>query len=112
MPPLLTSIDEQGTDTGKFGGVRFLPIANVFRVPGCKVDCSLVSFTDCGRLMLDLILSVVCGANTGLFVAHIRQLFSTVAASFAESSTKFPLLVDNAKAGASVGSGGFRREML
>jgi hypothetical protein len=75
MPPLLPTTDKQVIDTGNFGGVRFLAIANAFRVPGCKVDCSLVSFTNCGRVMRDVVLSVVCGATTGLFVAMLGNSY-------------------------------------
>jgi len=75
MPPLLPNIDKQVIGAGNFGGVRFLAIANAFRVPGCKVDCSLVSFTDCGRVMRDVVLSAVCGATTGLFVAMLSNFF-------------------------------------
>ena len=75
MPPLLPSIDKQEIDAGNFGAVRFLAIANAFRVPSCKVNCSLVSFTNCGRVMRDVVLSVVCGVTTGLFVAMLGNSY-------------------------------------
>ena len=50
MPLLLRGIDERGIDATRLDGVEFLAIANAFRVPGYRVDCSPVSFIDCGPL--------------------------------------------------------------
>ena len=60
MRQLLRNIDEQ----------RWLiPIDNILRAPGCSVDCLLTGFAGCSRLLLDLCLSGLCAAITGMFVA-------------------------------------------
>ena len=41
----------------------------------CKVACSVVSFTDCGRVMRDIILSVLCRATMGLSIAMVGECF-------------------------------------
>ena len=40
-----------------------------------KVDRACVSFTDCGRVMRDIVLGMLCGATMGLFVAMVGDVF-------------------------------------
>jgi hypothetical protein len=35
----------------------------------------LVSFVDCGRVMRDIVLGVLCGATVGLFIAMAGDFF-------------------------------------
>jgi hypothetical protein len=75
MSPFLSSINEQRNHLGTLKGVSALPLAKTSWVLSRKVDCSLVSFIDCGRLTRDIVLGVVCGTTTGLFVAMLGDFF-------------------------------------
>jgi hypothetical protein len=75
MSPFLSSINEQRNYLGTLKGVRALPVAKTSRILSRKVDCSLVRFIDCGRLTRDIVLGVVCGTTTGLFVAMLGDFF-------------------------------------
>ena len=75
MPLFLSTIDKQGNYVGSLNRVRALPAVKTSRMLRRKVDCSLVSFIDCGRLTRDIVLGVVCGTTTGLFVAMLGDFF-------------------------------------
>jgi len=47
--------------------------AATFRMLRSKVDRSLVSVTDRGRVMQDIVLGLLCGAIMGLFVGYIGK---------------------------------------
>jgi hypothetical protein len=47
--------------------------AATFRMLRSKVDASLVSVTDRGRVMQDIVLGLLCGAIMGLFVGYIGK---------------------------------------
>jgi len=49
------------------------PAAATFRMLRSKVDSSLVSVTDRGRVMQDIVLGLLCGAIMGLFVGYIGK---------------------------------------
>ena len=49
--------------------------AATFRTLRCKVHRAHVNFTDCGRVMRDIVLGVLCGATMGLFVAMVGDSF-------------------------------------
>jgi hypothetical protein len=56
------------------GPLNDLPAATL-EMPYCILVRSLVSFSDCGRVMRDIVLVVVCGATMGLFVAMVGDFF-------------------------------------
>jgi hypothetical protein len=41
----------------------------------CRADRARVSFTDCGCVMRDIVLGVLCGATMGLLVAMVGDVF-------------------------------------
>ena len=49
--------------------------AAIFRRLHCKLARSLVSLSDCTRVMRDIVLGVLCGATMGLFVAMVGDFF-------------------------------------
>jgi hypothetical protein len=71
MPPALPGIDERVNYVGTFNDVEILPAAATLEM----LVRSLVSFSDCGRVMQDIVLGVLCGATMGLFVAMIGDFF-------------------------------------
>ena len=73
--PALPGIDERIDYFGTFNVVKILSAAATFRMLRCKGDCGRVSFTDCGRVMRDVVLGVLCGATMGLFVAMVGDFF-------------------------------------
>ena len=73
--PALPGIDELMNYVGTFNVVKILPAAATFRMLRCKVDRRRVSFTDCGRMMRDVVLGVLCGTTMGLFVAMVDDFF-------------------------------------
>jgi hypothetical protein len=48
---------------------RYLQVPAMFRRIRGKVDGSPVSFSDCGRLVHDIVLSLLCGVSMGVIVA-------------------------------------------
>jgi len=75
MPPPMPGINVQVDIVGTLSDVKILPAAATLKVLYCTLVRSLVSFSDCGRAMLDIVLGVLCGATMGLFFAMVGDFF-------------------------------------
>jgi len=75
MPPPLLGINVQVDYVGTLNDVKILPAAATLEMLYCKLAHSLVSFSDCGRVMRDIVLGVLCGATMGLFAAMVGDFF-------------------------------------
>jgi hypothetical protein len=75
MPPPLPAINGQVNYVGTLYSVKILADAATFRRLYCKLARSLVSFSDCTRVMRDIVLGVLCGATMGLFAAMVGDFF-------------------------------------
>jgi len=74
MPPPLSGINERVDHVETFNVGKIL-LAAALRMLRGKVDRACVSFTDCGRVMRDIGLGMLCGATMGLFVAMVGDVF-------------------------------------
>jgi hypothetical protein len=70
MPPPQSGINGQVNYVGTLSAD-----AAIFRRLHCKLARSLVSLSDCARVMRDIVLGVLCGATMGLFVAMVGDFF-------------------------------------
>jgi hypothetical protein len=75
MPSPLPGIDQQVDDVRILSDVKILPAAATLEILYCTTARSLVNFSDCGRVMRDIVIGVLCGATTGLFVAMVGDFF-------------------------------------
>jgi len=75
MPPLLPRMIEQVIYVGTLNYVRIVADAAVLGMLYCRLARSLVSFSDCGRVVRDIVLSVLCGTTMGLVVAVVGGAF-------------------------------------
>ena len=71
MPPLLPGIIGLVSCVGTRNYARISADAAASGMPYCKLARSLVSFSDCGRVVRDIVLSVLCGTTMGLVVAVV-----------------------------------------
>ena len=71
MPPLLPGINVQVDYVRTLNGVKILTAAATLEILYCKLARSLVSFSEFGRVMRDIVLGVLCGTTMGLFVAIV-----------------------------------------
>jgi hypothetical protein len=70
MPTPLSEIDAELRHTGPLNDIGVCLAAGTFLILRL-----LVSFVDCGRVMRDIVLGVLCGATVGLFVAMAGDFF-------------------------------------
>ena len=75
MPLPLPGINVQVDNVGTLSDVKILPAAVTLKVLYCIFARSLVRLSDYGRVMRDIVLGVLCGATTGLFVAMVGDFF-------------------------------------
>jgi len=70
MPTPLSEIDAELRHAGPLNEVGVRLAAGTFLILRL-----LVGFVDCGRVMRDIVLGVLCGATVGLFVAMAGDFF-------------------------------------
>jgi hypothetical protein len=70
MPTPLSEIDAELRHAGPLNDVGVRLAAGIFLILRL-----LASFVDCGRVMRDIVLGVLCGATAGLFIAMAGDFF-------------------------------------
>jgi hypothetical protein len=75
MPMLLSALDPRVRDAAALNAFVMLLAPADFGILRRRLDRSLVSFSDCGRVMRDIALGVLCGATMGLFAAAVGDWF-------------------------------------
>jgi hypothetical protein len=73
--PRVLGISGRVNYVGTLNGVKIPAAAATLGSLYYKVAHSLVSFSDFGRVMRDIVLGVLCGATMGLFVAMVGNFF-------------------------------------
>ena len=70
MPTPLSEIDAELRHAGPLNDIGVRLATGIFLILRL-----LVSFVDCGRVMRDIVLGVLCGATVGLFIAMAGDFF-------------------------------------
>jgi hypothetical protein len=75
MPALVSAIDAQVRQVAVLNIFGLRPVPATFRMRRREFDGSLVSLTDCSRLVRDIVLGVLGGATMGLCDAVAGDFF-------------------------------------
>ena len=82
LPGINVQVDYVGTHD-----VKILPAAATLEMLYCKLARSLVSFSECGRAMREIVLAVLCGGQWAFF-AMVGDFLVTVPAIICRMSNR------------------------